>query len=45
MENISNATRVTVATFGAFAGAEGIVHGIGEILQDNTALSEVVIRA
>jgi hypothetical protein len=36
---------MTVATFGTLAGVEGIVHGIGEMLQGTTAPSEVVIRA
>lgn len=34
---MTNATRVTVSTFGALAGLAGIEHGIGEILQGNVA--------
>ncbi len=34
---MSNATRITVATFGVLAGIAGIEHGIGEILQGNVA--------
>lgn len=38
-----NATRVTVATFGALAGLAGIEHGVGEILQGNTAPDGITI--
>jgi len=32
-----SATRITVSTFGAVMGLEGIEHGIGEVLQGNAA--------
>ena len=32
-----NATRITVSTFGVMMGLAGLEHGIGEILQGNTA--------
>lgn len=40
-----NATRVTVATFGALAGLAGIEHGIGEILQGNRAPGGLMIQS
>ncbi|MGB3635441.1 MAG: hypothetical protein WA982_15470 [Rubrobacteraceae bacterium] len=42
---MSNATRITVSTFGALAGLAGIEHGIGEILQGNVAPDGVVIES
>lgn len=38
-----NTTRVTVSTFGTLAGLEGIEHGIGEVLQSNSAPEALVI--
>jgi hypothetical protein len=38
-----NAMRITVSTFGALAGLAGIEHGIGEVLQGNTAPERVII--
>jgi len=38
-----NATRITVSTFGAIAGFSGIVHGMVEVLQGNTAPEEIVL--
>jgi hypothetical protein len=38
-----NATRVTASTFGALAGLAGIEHGVGEVLQGNTATGGIVI--
>jgi hypothetical protein len=40
---LTNATRVTVTTFGTLAGLAGIEHGIGEVLQGNAAPSGVMI--
>jgi hypothetical protein len=40
---MTNATRVTVSTFGAIAGLAGIEHGIGEVLQGNVAPNGVMI--
>ena len=40
-----SAIRVTVSTFGAFAGIAGIEHGIGEVLQGNHAPSRRQIAA
>jgi hypothetical protein len=40
---MTNATRVTVGTFGILAGLAGIEHGIGEILQGNVAPDGVLI--
>jgi hypothetical protein len=40
-----NATRLTVVTFGMLAAVEGVLHGIGEILQGNIAPSAVLIQA
>ena len=40
---MTNATRVTVTTFGTLAGLAGIEHGIGEVLQSNVAPSGVMI--
>lgn len=34
---MTNATKVNISTFGVLAGLAGIEHGIGEILQGNTA--------
>ena len=36
---MKNATKVTVSTFGAIMGLAGVEHGIGEIVQGNTAPS------
>src|SRR6266498_2748870 len=38
-----NATKVTVATFGALAGLAGLEHGIGETLQGNRAPDGMLI--
>jgi hypothetical protein len=38
-----NAIRVSVSTFGAFAGLAGIEHGIGEVLQGNVAPEGIMI--
>ena len=35
--------RITVPTFGALAGLAGVEHGIGEVLQGNTAPERVII--
>jgi hypothetical protein len=40
---MTNATHVTVATFGILAGLAGIEHGLGEILQGNVAPDGVLI--
>jgi hypothetical protein len=40
-----NATRMTVVTFGILAAVEGVLHGIGEMLQGNIAPSDVFIQA
>ena len=40
-----NATRMTVVTFGILAAIEGVLHGIGEILQGYVAPSEIFIQA
>jgi hypothetical protein len=40
---MTNATRVTVATFGALAGLAGIEHGIGEMLQGSVAPDGILI--
>lgn len=40
-----NATRMTVVTFGILAAVEGVLHGIGEILQGYIAPSGVLIQA
>jgi hypothetical protein len=40
---MTNATRVTVSTFGVLAGLAGIEHGIGEVLQGDRAPEGVVI--
>jgi hypothetical protein len=40
---MTNATRVTVATFGILAGLAGIEHGLGEILQGNVAPEGLMI--
>jgi hypothetical protein len=40
---MTNATRVTVLTFGAWAGLAGIEHGLGEILQGNVAPDGLMI--
>ena len=40
---MTNATRVTVTTFGTLAGLAGIEHGIGEVLQGNVAPNGVMI--
>ena len=40
-----NATRVTVSSFGAILGIAGIEHGIGEILQGNTAPNGIMIES
>jgi hypothetical protein len=37
-----NATRITVSTFGVLMGLAGLEHGIGEILQGNTAPSGIM---
>ena len=37
-----NATRITVSTFGVLMGLAGLEHGIGEILQGNTAPQEIM---
>ena len=37
-----NATRLTVSTFGILMGLAGLEHGIGEILQGNTAPSAIM---
>lgn len=42
---MSNATSVTVASFGVVAGLAGIGHGIGEILQGNLAPDGIVIMS
>jgi hypothetical protein len=38
-----NAMRITVSTFGALAGLAGLEHGIGEVLQGNTAPERMII--
>jgi len=40
-----NATKVTIATFGALAGLAGVEHGIGEALQGNRAPDGLVIES
>jgi hypothetical protein len=40
-----NATRVTVSAFGAVAGAAGIEHGLGEVLQGNVEPEGMVISS
>lgn len=42
---MTNATRLTVVTFGALAGLAGIEHGLGEILQGNVAPEGLVIQS
>lgn len=42
---MSNATEVTIATFGVLAGLAGIEHGIGEVLQGNRAPDGIVIES
>lgn len=37
-----NATRITVSTFGVIMALAGLEHGIGEILQGNTAPAEIM---
>ena len=37
--------RMTVSTFGALAGLAGLEHGIGEVLQGNTAPERVIIQS
>lgn len=38
-----NATKVTVSAFGALAGLAGLEHGIGEVLQGNSAPAGIMI--
>ncbi len=40
---MKSATRITVSAFGALVGVAGIEHGIGEILQGNTAPGSLMI--
>lgn len=42
---MKSATKVTVSTFGVLAALAGLEHGIGEILQGNTAPEGIVIES
>ena len=42
---MSNATRITVATFGTLAALAGIEHGVGELVQGSHAPGAIVIAA
>lgn len=42
---MSNATKVTVSTFGVIMGLAGLEHGIGEVLQGNVAPQAVMIQS
>lgn len=42
---MNHATRAAVATFGALAGAAGVEHGIGEVLQGSQAPAAIAIES
>lgn len=42
---MKSASRLLIATFGSFVGLTGIEHGLGEILQGNTAPAGIMIRS
>ncbi|HEX9118128.1 MAG TPA: hypothetical protein VGA61_18835, partial [Anaerolineae bacterium] len=42
---MTNATRVTVSTFGGLVALAGLEHGIGEALQGNVAPARIFISS